>query len=765
MALLGPLFCVSVFTAGPVALKAAKVTWPGWILPALAATGGVLLLVATPLMQARLDTLIEWARSRGSLEQKQAEVLELVAGSDRKLPLVREVRDRALLGIHPAIPLPLGADPRLSVELPTYVPRDLDAQLHAALRRASVESGFVLIIGRAASGKTRLAFEAINSELGDWYLFMPSKADHLTAYLASGADLSRTVVWLNETQDFLGAGQLTIETVRRFLSNPKRPVVIVGTMWPEHYSRLRGSAVDGEGRDPDKNSKRILELARLFTLDERFSSDERARAQDLAHMDPRIEEALRHEEGAHLAQVLASAPELILQWLQILDPLAAAVVSAGVLARRCGHRDPIPAMLLETLASSCMEGAQRASVTDADWFVGAVADASVLVRGSVAPLTPEASTIGHVDGYCVADVLVQYMQHTDPDYEQVSEEQWHLLIDHSAADACVRIGQSANFLGRSSLAEHSWRRAAAAGNSDGMLLLGMMTESRGDYAQACIWYEQAAQAGQVGAMENLGVLLGGLGRAAEARTWLQRGADAGSANAMSNLGYLLKREGSVPDAERWYLAAASLGHVGAMVNLAKVLHERGEIDIAVEWYRRGAEQTYTAMVAKAAEIGIWWSCEGSDEGQSAALLEYAEILLESGSLDDAHEWFERGATQLGDPRAAARLADILEMRGHGEQADAWLRRAAEMARVHLANYRYILLNAYGEAGVLRHARVMHRLALKSAEVGEAVDCEKWARLAAEYGDREAMRTLWELFEEQGRRIEAAEWRTRAGGER
>ncbi|MER5787209.1 tetratricopeptide repeat protein [Streptomyces sp. NPDC001980] len=739
-------------------------TWPGWILPTLAATGGVLLLVATPLMQARLDTLIEWVGSRGNLEQKQAAVLELVGGSDRKLPLVREVRDRALLGIHPAIPLPLGADPRLSVELPTYVPRDLDVQLRAALRRASVESGFVLIIGRAASGKTRLAFEAINAELGDWRLFMPSKADHLTAYLASGADLSHTVVWLNETQDFLGAGQLTIETVRRVLANPKRPAVIIGTIWPEHYSRLRGSVGGWEGRDPDRESVRILELARLFTLDEQFSSDERARAHDLAHTDPRIEEALRHEEGAHLAQVLASAPELILQWLQILDPLAAAVVDAGVLARRCGHHDPIPATLLETLASSCMEGAQRARIADADWFIEAVADASEPVRGSVAPLTPDASTIGHVDGYCVADVLVQYAQHTDPDYAHVSEDQWRLLIDHSAVDACVRIGQFANFLGRYSLAEHSWGRAATAGNSDGMLLLGMMTELRGDYEQTLIWYEQAAQAGQIGAMENLGVLLGGLGRTAEARTWLQRGADAGSANAMSNLGYLLKREGSVPDAEHWYRAAATLGHVGAMVNLAKTLHERGEVDAAVEWYRRGAEQTYATMVAKAAETGISWSCEGSDEGQSAALLEYAEILLESGSLDDAHEWFERGATQLGDPRAAAGLADLLEARGHSEQADAWIHRAAEMARSHLASYRYLLVNAYGEAGVLRHARIMHRLAIKSAGVGESADCEKWARLAAEYGDREAMRTLWELLDEQGRHIEAAEWRIRGGGE-
>jgi hypothetical protein len=99
-----------------------------------------------------------WAdRARSDLEQRdRARNLEqAVGGRERGLPLAGEVTDRALLGIHPSIPLPPGADRPLAPDLPLYIPRDLDGDLPAWVTAHRESGGFLLLVGPAASGKTR----------------------------------------------------------------------------------------------------------------------------------------------------------------------------------------------------------------------------------------------------------------------------------------------------------------------------------------------------------------------------------------------------------------------------------------------------------------------------------------------------------------------------------------------------------------------------------------------------------------------------------
>ncbi|MGH2832388.1 MAG: hypothetical protein ACRDK2_06395, partial [Solirubrobacteraceae bacterium] len=98
----------------------------------------------------------------------------LRSGDD--LPQADAEIDRALLGIHAALPLPTDFRAGLSAQLPTYVPRDLDDELRNSIAERSVDGGFLLLAGPAASGKTRCAYEAVRAVLPDWRMLLPPSA-------------------------------------------------------------------------------------------------------------------------------------------------------------------------------------------------------------------------------------------------------------------------------------------------------------------------------------------------------------------------------------------------------------------------------------------------------------------------------------------------------------------------------------------------------------------------------------------------------------
>jgi hypothetical protein len=59
---------------------------------------------------------------------------------------------------------------------------------------------------------------------------------------------------------------------------------------------------------------------------------------------------------------------LISRWLNAADdPYGAAVITAAVIARRCGHPEPRPATVLESLAETLLTPAARARATG-QWF-------------------------------------------------------------------------------------------------------------------------------------------------------------------------------------------------------------------------------------------------------------------------------------------------------------------------------------------------------------------------------------------------------------
>ena len=222
----------ALLTAAPVVLKAAHLQWPAWPLALSAA-----LITAVSGLAKPMTTVItqSWAsRAQRQIERhdRARQIENDVTGRGKGLPLAGQITDRALLGIHPAIPLPADADPSLSSDLPIYMPRDIDSELNAWISAHQQTGGFLLLVGPAAAGKTRTAYELIRRTLSEWPLYIPSTPDQLITYIdADGPGNGKLIIWLNEIQNYLGPTGLTAAFIRRVLAGPAA-VVIISTICP-----------------------------------------------------------------------------------------------------------------------------------------------------------------------------------------------------------------------------------------------------------------------------------------------------------------------------------------------------------------------------------------------------------------------------------------------------------------------------------------------------------------------------------------------------
>ncbi|MBR7835681.1 sel1 repeat family protein [Actinospica durhamensis] len=580
----------------------------------LAAVGGVFKLGADLLKDAYGD------RAKQRLERSK-EVRELAdnrVGPDGELLLVRDAARRELLGIHEATRLPVEfSDPSLDPELPTYVTRDIDADLHTALKAATRTGGLFLLVGAAATGKTRCAFEAIRTVVPEWKLLLPSDAGEVRAHFKADVDLGRTVVWLNDVQLFLGVDGLRSAEIRRVLADVSRPVLFVGTMWNSTYEELTAS--DGMRRD----AKTVLGMARRFPV-VAFSESEWSRAEQLQAVDPRLAEAIRFRIEGTLPQTLASRLALIHRWAMVDDAYAASVMVAAMNARLCGVSEVLPAGLHERLAASCLSGEARATA-EPDWFAKAVewACRPVQEATSVGILSAVGVAIGETVGWRISDMLVDYAVTSG---WQVSDEFWRLIMAEVDIPACVRAGFAAYNLGRTDLAEEAWRRSADAGDDQGMFNLAVALTKKGDPSEGEVWYRRSAESGNGTAMYNLAFVCLKRGDAAEAERWFRRSVEVGTGAGMNGLGWLLFTRGDSKEAEGWFRGAADAGYINGLANLGVVFECRGEEAEAELWHRRAAEA-------------------GDREG----MFNLACMLDRHGETNCAATWFQRAAEAGIDP--------------------------------------------------------------------------------------------------------------------
>lgn len=276
-----------------------------------------------------------------------------------RLPKVREVSDPVMLGVHPSSPVHAGsrgpAGEPLLERVPAYVPRDVDHEL----RRRLAVSGFVLVVGDSAAGKSRAASEAI-AALPDHVLVVPQSRESVSVAVDKAAGTRRCVLWLDDLENYLGPGGLTREGVARVVAGKRSHRVIVATLRAAEEALLLADDAGREegGWQSHRDARKVLEQAHRIPLPRIFSRPEQERARARA-FDPRIADALTHMGVYGLAEYVAAGPELVRDWENAwgpnTDPRApshprgAALVTAAVEVRRGGYTSPLPREVLEAV--------------------------------------------------------------------------------------------------------------------------------------------------------------------------------------------------------------------------------------------------------------------------------------------------------------------------------------------------------------------------------------------------------------------------------
>jgi TPR repeat protein len=772
---------VVLAVAASAVLRGSHFGWPAWVGVALSA---VIAMVAA-FGRKMLDIVFERPLTALKRSMDRDMVLSGIPGYRQK---VEDSTDRAMLKIHPAIPLPADAPADLSDEFPRYVRREVDAEIRPWIRGRASDSCLIVLVGPAAAGKTRLLSEALQAELPDWQMLRPS-GPQINALVDSGADLSRSVLWLNELQTFFAGEPLSAAAVEALLAGRHGPVVLAGTIRGEERDRLLGKTASGEAKKMNRNASEILrmlarwsgraegsERAVWFDVQGQFNGAERARASELASSDPRLGIALRDARDGDITATLACESLLIDRWRGHGDRNGQALVTAAVIARRCGHPEPIPEGLLDAVALAHLSG--QGEAPESSWWLPSAlkwAQAPIIDAGDVSAIRPVRTMPGQVDGYRVSDILLQHSQdHDYPDVELLlgDEAIWRLALDHASPSAVAEIALSAYNAEMLSIAQEAWHIAADRGDARAARRLGLLYWEQDQDVAAEMWLRRAVALSSVGAMNSLaswlfehdqdaeaelllrhaaadlgdpramvslGLHLGGSGELQEAERWTRKAAELGNAVAMANLVSQLIGRGAYAEAEQWGLKAAELGSPGAMANLGELYHARGNIDAALTFYRRGAEQGYADVMANPRSFRPWPG-ESGDQGVSEAILLLANLLNQSGQSAEAQHWYRRGA-EVGDARAAAALAAVFDEYGDPTEAAAWRQQAATLARANLARNKATLLAAYGESGVLRHTSIMVAYADDLARRGDEVTAKMWYRQAASFGDATAEQRL------------------------
>jgi len=478
--------------------------------------------------------------------------LALTQGDD--LPRVRDITDPISLGVHPAVPVDQPGFRELgqASAVPTYVPRDVDDTLDAALGRATTGRAFVLVVGDSAAGKTRVAYEAMRRTVPDWRLIVPGSRESLAALLNVDMPLHDTVVWLDDLERFLGPDGLTIKLLDRLAGDRSARVAVLATMRAAEWRAIADGGMSGLRVD-------LASIERYFhvvRLSRHFTPAELARANDRA-WDPRIATALAATRSSHeIPELLVASLRLLERWrhADALDNPSAivggAIVTAAIDCRRAGFLRPIPEALLYDLYSVYLPS-RFAHPVDRHVFQQGLAWATTPVAGIRALLMPAA------DRFAVADYLVATRE-ADVAAPPVPQLVWERILAHLHEDDALTVAGAAEQAGQMLVAERAYRKAADGGHASAMRALGRLVERRGNPGEAITYYRKAVAAGDSNAAADLARLT-------------QRPRDSGvrkvACRVMRRLLDLAQQQGDQPDQGRdvnlWVKQDELAGWIGA----------------------------------------------------------------------------------------------------------------------------------------------------------------------------------------------------------
>jgi tetratricopeptide (TPR) repeat protein len=358
-----------------------------------------------------------------------AQVPQLLTVDRRgRLPLVAHYQDPLALGVHRA-----ASGGTIPEGLPVFVPRDISADLQAAL----VPGQFVLLVGESTAGKTRAAYEAISTCLGQWPLIEPAGRSALPVTIQTARQMRRSaVIWLDDLERFLGSGGLSRTDVQTLLHGCRKPHCIVATMRSEEHARFLRAQYHGPDRlstDAQRQGEEVLRLAHEIRLPRAWSPAETARAANAS--DPRIREALQHVARFGVAEYLAAGPKLLRDWQDAwaagAHPRGAALVAAGVLARRSGIHRPLPAAVLAQIAQPLLDE-RGGHLLRPEPVTEALAWATAPLHATSSLLLPA------VGGYGAFDYLIDALPKQPPPAAALA-----VLVDFATVDEAIDLADLA----------------------------------------------------------------------------------------------------------------------------------------------------------------------------------------------------------------------------------------------------------------------------------------------------------------------------------
>lgn len=710
---------------------------------------------------------------RALAEQRLAEL------PDRPRPLAQWLPQS--LGVHPSISGTAGVT---GFVLPEYLPREHDRRLWACLEAGAP---FVLVRGESCTGKTRTAYEAVRRCLPEWRLAFPKGPDSLLEMLAADAIGPRTVLWLDEGQDYLlGEGGETVAAgLRRLLERPG-PALVLMTMWHQHHRTLTARS-DAPARDPHPQARALLGQATDVRVPVAFSREEQERVRDTG--DRAVATArVTSREGA-LTQTLAAGPELVAFYESAdaaPDCYGKALLTAAMDARRLGHGPELPDALLGSAAPAYLSEALRADA-GADWFAEALAHARTKVMGVVSPLADVAAASG-MGARPGVRRLADYLDHhgrTARSYVCPGGAFWTAAerFAGSASDLHA-LAKSAHFRGRYVLADALYARAAERGDASAWTERAYLRRDRGLQEEAVALCRKGHAAGDADALTTLAHWSLEDEDLAGARLLVPEIEATGDPQALLFLAENEELVSGAAEVERLARTAAELGRAEALTFLGRRLMLGGDAHAAQDLFREGVAGGDPAAAFELARLrltsaddvpgAVAAAHQAAELGDYFTLATMAQLVIEVDPAEGRR--MARKAADLGGIGASqlvrlsgweymirqqglAVLADHAEATEGAGAGEAMLRAVAEEGDLHVMAWlaqrawefgdRAEALALYGRAVEGGYAPALASLAMFHAEAGDVTEAERLCRMAIDAGGSSGMGTLARLWEEAG----------------
>ncbi|WP_217213721.1 hypothetical protein [Streptomyces sp. AC550_RSS872] len=560
---------------------------------------------------------------------------------------VAELRDEEAFGeweVH----RPVDVAGPVSGVLPLYVRRAHDESLRSAVEQAAGgASRMVVLVGESSAGKTRACWEAVAELPAGWRLWHPlepSPAQALANALQEGF-APCTAIWLNELQQYLGeqaggcAEQVAAGLRELLHSGTGGPVLVLGTLWPDHWSALTAARLPGRA-DPHAQARALLE-GKAVHVPAGFAGRELEDARVVSGHDPRLADALAHTADGRITQYMAGAPALLERY-RAASPAALAVISAAMDASRLGGVRLVAREFLQAAAEGYLSDDAYDALGE-DWLEDALAytqQPSKGVRGLLSRVQARPA-VGRPGGWRLAD----YMDHvgrTERRFAAPPASFWHAAREHLSEPHLVRaLGQAAEARWRDAEAAGLYQRALDLGDLRAGQYLTWLWQERQRAEEVRRVQEQAALAGDGEVLEELLEELLEQEHEQQAEQLLRKAADHGNRTAQLHLARALMLEGETEEAARWYGEVARCGDPDILRGYADDLREQGDMG--------GARAALRAA------------------GNHHALGELAAVVAASGSAAEA----EQAAREAFAVGAATPLKELAEQAAaDGRSADA-----------------------------------------------------------------------------------------------